>query len=343
MSNKKPSKKTGKAAGGFARAQRLSKEELSSSAKRAALARWNKDVPKVEWEGDLEIGDISFKCGIIEKEDGSISRVISETELMKALGMYRSGALSVRREVGDSGARIPLCLAYKNLEPFIMNNLGGVHIEPKKVVFKGGLIGHGIDAELLLSICEVWIDAAKSITLGSRQVKIAAAAEALHRGLARVGIAALIDEVTGYQQVRGKRALQSILDKYLTDHARKWSKTFPDEFWDKLLKTKGYESYIGLKRPQFVGHWVNDLVYDRLAPGIRTKLQEKNPRKQGGNRKHKHHQLLTEDHGVPELRNHLVKLITLMDAAGYNKKDFEKMIKKALPKFGTTIEMDLDV
>ncbi|MBK9584584.1 MAG: hypothetical protein IPO55_01515 [Alphaproteobacteria bacterium] len=53
-------------------------------------------------------------------------------------------------------------------------------------------------------------------------------------------------------------------------------RTFPDEFWIKLIKVKGYPSYMALKRPSFVGHWVNDIIYDRIKPGIRKKLNELN-------------------------------------------------------------------
>jgi hypothetical protein len=41
--------------------------------------------------------------------------------------------------------------------------------------------------------------------------------ELVHRGLARVGIVALVDEATGYQEIRDRLALQAILDKYVTD------------------------------------------------------------------------------------------------------------------------------
>lgn len=41
------------------------------------------------------------------------------------------------------------------------------------------------------------------------------ACDAVMRGLARIGIVALIDEATGYQEVRERNALQALLDRYL--------------------------------------------------------------------------------------------------------------------------------
>lgn len=59
---------------------------------------------------------------------------------------------------------------------------------------------------------------------------IASQAEILMRGFARVGIVALIDEVTGYQRDRKRDALAAILEKYIAKEMRPWLKTFQLEF-----------------------------------------------------------------------------------------------------------------
>ena len=108
--------------GGKARAEALSDDQRKDIARKAAEARWS--MPKVGWEGEMTIGPVSIKCGVIpSREDGEKPlRVISETAFMTALGMYRSGALSVRREVSETGAQTPLSLAYKNLKPIIIKH-----------------------------------------------------------------------------------------------------------------------------------------------------------------------------------------------------------------------------
>ena len=60
-----------------------------------------------------------------------------------------------------------------------------------------------------------------------------------------------------------------------------------------------------MRLPQYFGHVVNDVVYDRLAPGLRRELEEKNPRLANGRRKSKHFQWLTGDVGNPRLLHHL--------------------------------------
>ncbi|MGH8167371.1 MAG: P63C domain-containing protein, partial [Woeseiaceae bacterium] len=127
----------------------------------------------------------------------------------------------------------------------------------------------------------------------------------------------------------------------------KWVKTFPDEFWIKLFKLKGipYDPS-SMQKPQYVGHLVNNLVYSRLAPGLKQKLQEKNPRRESGTRKDKHFQWLTEDHGVPELREHLSNVMILMDLflsdPDPDWEKFEAALDKVKPPYGKSFALALE-
>src|SRR6202044_3626033 len=111
--------------------------------------------PKATHSGILKIGDIEFDCAVLDDEEHS--RVVSESRFMESMGMYRSGALSVRRK--DSSAPIPLFLAHKNLKPFADKYLGSVHFEMKPYRSDRGGFGMGIPAEVLPKICEIWMDA----------------------------------------------------------------------------------------------------------------------------------------------------------------------------------------
>jgi len=329
--------------GGKARAEALSDEQRKDIARKAAEARWA--LPKVGWEGEMTVGPLAIKCGVIppKTDKDKPLRVISETAFMDALGMYRSGALSVRREVSETGAQIPLSLAFKNLKPFIIKHLGDVHFQPMKVIFANGSVGHGLDATLIPKICEIWMDARKAGKLGKRQEVIADMAEVILRGLAHVGIIALVDEATGYQAFRDRLELQKILDKYITDEWAKWTRRFPDEFYRHLfrLKSKTYPPAGSKNKPSYVGHWTNDVVYSRLAPGILQKLRELNPRV-GTNRLRKHHQYLTEDIGVPELEQFLSNVIFLMRTCN-SWNEFKLRLDAAAPRFGETRSLALEV
>ena len=195
----------------------------------------------------------------------------------------------------------------------------------------------GYSASMLPAVCEAWLMARDQGKLQKNQMHKAEKAETFMRGFARLGIAALVDEVTGYQYIREKNSLQQILDKFLTDEANAWTKTFPDEFWIKLIALKRQPPERAIKRPPFVGRWVNDLVYDRLAPALRHKLETINPKTEKGYRKNKHHQMLTQDHGVSELQNHLNKVMLLMDAAD-TEEEFYRLLNKTMPKYNVTID-----
>ncbi len=324
-----------KAKGGNARAAALSPEERKEIAKKAAEKRWS--IPKAEFSGTMAIGDLELPCAVLS--DGT--RVLTETDFMEAMGMYRSGALSVRRDQ-SGGAQVPLYLAFKNLTPYILNHLGDVNELVLKYKTKKGVTAHGIRADLIPKICDVWMDAQEDGVLGSRQEQIADKAKLIMRALAHVGIIALVDEATGYQEIRDRQALQKILDKYITDEMAKWTKTFPDEFYKELFRLKNLQYPTpGGKKPQYVGHWTNSIIYNRLAPGVREALKEKNPRQPGtGARKHKDHQFLTKDYGHPELKELMQNVIFMMKGcSSYDQ--FENLLDKARPKFGNTIEMDI--
>jgi hypothetical protein len=329
----------GKAAGGYARAQALSAEERSDMAKKAAIARWNDTSPVALYEGSFKIGDTEINAAVLA--DGT--RLITQSTFLLAMGRSRTPKAGTGVMSNTDG--LPFFLSAEALQPFIEDGLAA-STKPVFYRYRSGRKAVGYRADLLPEVAEVYlrfrdhhVAAGKPVPKMFRDIVIAC--DLLTRALAQVGIAGLVDEATGYQRVREHDALQRILDQWLNGYAQRWAKTFPDIFWEKLLRAKGYESYIGLKRPQFVGHWVNDVVYGRLAPGILKKIRELNPRV-NGTRKHKHFQFLTEDHGVPELREHLTKVMTLADVAIATGQDFDMLLNRILQRYGDTLELPLE-
>jgi len=90
-----------------------------------------------------------------------------------------------------------------------------------------------------------------------------------------------------------------------------------------------------------VGHWTNDVVYSRLAPGVLNKLKEINPRTEKGYRKRRHHQYMIRDYGHPALKEHLANVIFLMRGCR-DWQDFKRRLEAAAPKHGDTIPLPLD-
>jgi general stress protein YciG len=290
--------------GGKARAKSLTSEQKSEIARKGAEARWGKGLPRASYAGPLKIGEIEFDCAVVKNEN-QVLRLVSETQFMETMGMYRSGALSNRR-----GAQEPLFLAYKNLKPFVERHLPSVHIDMHKYVTENGSIAHGIPDEMIPKICEIWIDANREVTLGSRQKMIAAKADILLRGLAHVGIRALIDEATGYQYERPRKDLQEYLQKFLAESLVRWVRSFPHDYFKHLCRLRGVELRQDMRLPQYFGHLTNDLVYRRIAPGLLQALKER--RAEVGRSSDKLHWWTSEDLGHPSLLLHLGTVVGFM-------------------------------
>lgn len=172
--------------------------------------------------------------------------------------------------------------------------------------------------------------------LGKTQQKVAAKADVLLRGLAHIGIIALVDEATGYQYDRARRALAEILEAFISEDLARWAKTFADDYYREIFRLRGWDASNIKKRPGVVGHWTTDIVYARLAPGVLDKLREVTPRNDKGQLKHKLFQRLTPDTGVPALREHLASVTTIMKLAD-DWQWFMNKLDRVHPKFNTTL------
>ena len=110
-----------------------------------------------------------------------------------------------------------------------------------------------------------------------------------------------------------------------------WTKTFPFEFYTLIASLRGWPASYALKRPSIVGHYTNDLVYSRLAPGLLAELKAKTPRFPSGTLRNKHFQWFTPEHGDPKLKEHLASVMALMRAAP-NWDAFRRALQRAYPK-----------
>lgn len=237
--------------------------------------------------------------------------------------------------------RVPAILQGKAINAFINKEM----IEKSRPIrfrMPGGGLANGYRADLLPEVCEVYLRARDEGKLPHNQEHVAKQAEILIRGLARVGIIALVDEVTGYQSDRARDALAKILEQFVAKELRKWIKTFPADFYKELYRLRGWHyADDSSARPSVVGHLTDNLVYKRLAPGVRDELRRLTPRDEKGRLKTRLHQRLTEDIGHPRLREHLAAVIALMRASS-SWEWFTRSIDLALPKYGETIPLALE-
>ncbi|WP_346290936.1 P63C domain-containing protein [Sphaerothrix gracilis] len=310
--------------GGKARAKNLSAARRKEIARKAAMARWDNDgqsakkLSRATHQGNLQIGDLNLRCFVLENG----KRVISGRTMTTAIGM---------KGRGQGTARIT---THKTLNPFIDSDLTLAIQNPISFIGAGSIKTNptsGYEASTLVEICEAILNARDAGVLKTEQeVRYAHHCDILMRGFARVGLIALIDEVTGYQAERARNALHQILENYIAKELLPWSKRFPDEFYQEIFRLRGWQyDPMSVKRPVLVGKLTEKIVYERLPYGVLEELKAKNPSVKG-KRRHKHHQFLTSDIGHPHLDKHLASVTALMRVST-TWKGFEKLLSKAFP------------
>lgn len=288
----------------------------------------SKKILKAEYGSDktpLILGKTEIPCYVLE--DGT--RVLSGRAMQKAIGYE-----------GSSGDWLKKFITTKNISAAINPEIIAGILTP--IEFErndaGGSqpITYGYEATKLIDLCDALIDLNKAGVLKDNQQIYAEQAEMIIRSVAKVGIIALVDEVTGYQQKREKDALQRFLEKFLTEEKGKWIKTYPDDFFESIFRMKNWTwKQASTKKPQVVGHYINNYVYSRLAPKVLEELRKLNPKDEKGNRKGKYPQWIDTEFGHPKLKEHLAVLTAFAKAAGYNWRNWERMVKRTFPKYNS--------
>lgn len=334
----------GRAKGGAARAANLTPERRKEIGRTGAQARKELALlPKVtHWSSDhpLTIGDVEIPCYVLEDE----TRVLSQRGLQTGIGMSVSGGSKAgeQRLVGFLQSLAEKTSGIKDLSSRI-TALAERLKTPMKFRLPSGVPAFGYEATILADICDV-ILAARRIegALQHQQLHIAEQCELLVRGFARVGIIALVDEATGFQRDRARDALATILEKFIAKELQPWVQTFPAEYYQELFRLRGLAFPGGsVKRPQYFGVLTNDIVYKRLAPGVLEELRRVTPRNDEGRPTARYFQSLTSNLGYPKLREHIGKVIAIMQLSD-TYTDFKEKLERLLPPHSDQYRLALE-
>jgi hypothetical protein len=319
------------------RAAKLSAEDRRKIAREAALVRWQGNLPVATHESKepLRIGDFELDCAVLNNR----TRVITQASFLRLLGRSRSPKVGTGVLTADG---LPSFLQAKILGQYISDDV----LQLTNAVFyrtRSGGRGVGFDALLLPKVAEVylrlrddWIE--KYDDVPEQYARIIKAAELLIRGLAAVGIVALVDENTGYERDKAKGDLERILQEFIAKELRPWIHTFPEDFYEQLFRLRGLTyPKDSVKRPMYFGHLTNDIIWRRLAPGVFEELKRVIPRTSEGRPKARFHQMLTENLGYRKLLYHLGSVTTLMKLAeNGNYKGFLQRLDRVHPAYGET-------
>jgi hypothetical protein len=310
----------GRAKGGHARAEKLTPDERQESARKAALARWEKvrrerdeeghpheaveesltpepSMPVARWRGALNIVGIEVPCYVLDNGEKIIGRT-SATELLTGI---------------KGGGALEKYIGVRALEPFIDVDAVAARMVPFRLIEVEGLerAAKGLPADLLIEVCQGFVSALQASLdptstyprMTERQKQMAWQASMFLSACAKIGLEGLIDEATGYQYERAEDALQVKLRAFIADELRAWEKTFPDELWQEFGRLTGWSGSLH-SRPKWWGKLVIEMIYDTLDSDVAEYLKTNKP-PQGT---HWHRQL-TENVGVRALVSRCYEVI----------------------------------
>lgn len=271
--------------------------------------------------GILPIGGLQLECYVLE--DGR--RVFAKRGMARAIGLKSEGGNAFLKTLSGKklGSEIPPELKEKLENPIVFNIVGA---DP----------GHGYEAETLVDVCKAVVRAQDAGKLLESQKSMANQARAIVNALAKVGIAALIDEATGYQTERSPDALRLLVEAYIEKEMREWEKEFPDDFYLTLNKVYGSDPYIArssgvlvINKPQHFANFTNKYVYGPLENGeILKELQRLNPKIEAtGTRRQKLHQFLSKGYGLEKLREQRQEVLTMLKLSD-DIDDFKRLYEK---------------
>lgn len=282
----------------------------------------------------LKLGELEIPCYVLD--DGT--RVFSGRGIQKAIGYESKSGQWMNSFSKLNGLSSYLCAGHPSVSdklsnpiPFRRNAAGGSQSTT-----------NGYEVTILVDICSAIIDANRAGVFNDDL--IVRNADIIIRAVAKVGIIALVDEVTGYnkEKARAKDELQKFLDKFLSEEAARWIKVFDDSFFEDLYRMHNWTWTQTSKRPGIVGKWINDIVYERIAPLVLAELEKKNPKNENGNRGKKHHQYLSREIGLPKLKQHLEAVHAIARISNYDWLAFMQNMDKAYPKQYQQLHIDFD-
>ena len=261
-------------------------------------------------EKQIVLGDRNIQCYVLQ--DGTA--VLSGRGLTDALSLDEK-AINGKR---SQSRKLDSFFTNKLLKPFIDADLARRIENPIRFTRpgRGGTVAKGFEATTLTHICRAVLKGRRDGAFegNSYLLRIADECEIIVSAFSDIGIVATIYEITGYERDKAVDAYQQYLEKFIRKEAAKYIEQFPVEFFELMCDLKGWPYEKGVtKYYQAMGHVINDVIYSRLAPGILTEIDDRNPRVDG-KRKTKKYNWLTVDLGLPQLNAHLNGVMTLAKA-----------------------------
>jgi hypothetical protein len=262
-------------------------------------------ILKAMYPGLLSLGNSDLYCYVLNDE----SRILSANSFFKAFGRPRKGRPKEGMGVLFEGTELPQFLpanileTYKDSQLKLQNDVNpSIFTDINDILgwtvpvqfYDGRTLKTGYHSNLLVKMCELYVRTNNLGLLKDNQVHLAEKAQILLYAFASVGLDGLIDEATGYKYDPKYKGLRVLVNQYIAEGLRKWTKTFPDKFFEYLDKLYENEKTTSRNRPGYYGKFINKYIYDPLERGYVKKELDKLNIRDDGTRKARFNQWLSE-------------------------------------------------
>ncbi len=312
-----------RARGGFARKEKLSQQQRSEIARKAAIIRhtFNKPLEAIRKGNFKESFGFDAECYVVNDERKTA--VISQRGMAVALGIASSSGTALKslistKAISDSSVGVEIKRNASN--PLIFNDLtvGGKPPQPRPV--------YGYNVSLLIDICNALVEAHDQGRLLTSQIRLAENARILLAASAKSGIQNLVYRIAGYDA--SKEEVIAAFKAFVQEEAKKYEKEFPPELY--LAWARLYSITAPIRgRSWKHRHLTVDHVYYPLAKSNGTLLTLLREAKHTDGGSKKLFQFLNEV-GTRALRMHLGRILEMAESS----KSIEEYELKIINRFG---------
>lgn len=262
----------------------------------------SKTLPRSIFRGPVRLGGVTLDGHVLDTGQ----RVFSLRDL--------GGALS-----DGSGAKDA---HFERRAAAILGDSAVVELGPRIEFVAQGGVHHGYPVEVLAKVCAAYVSRFMAGDLHPKQEAVARRAWELQQAWATIGLVALFDEGTGYQEHRKKTALQDQLALLLRENAGPYAQLFSERFFVELARLHRVPVGPHGQRPRSFGKFLAKYFYRWLSPEAYAVLAERVPANESGRRPAKLHPHLTD--GARQLfeRHQDVVIALMMNSASL--RDFDR-------------------
>lgn len=314
---------TGRAIGAKARSDKLTPEQRSDIARKAALARHNANKPIAATHiGNFQKDfNLDIECYVLNDEN--------RTAVIHKRGMAEAIGLSVR------GERLLRFISGKNISEFISQELKEKIHNP--IIFQmlnkdqetTSRTLHGYDVTILIDLCNSVIRAkAHGVNVTDNVFR---SSQIIVSASAKSGIQQLVYKLAGFDST--KEHFIQAFKRFVSDEAKKYEKEFPIELYEEWARL--YSLTIPARGwPWDFRHLTVKHVYHPLAKSngkLLTLLRESKDK--DGDRKKKLFQFLNEV-GARALRMQLGRLLEMAESSKTRSEYENKIAERFGGQFG---------